>query len=339
MDKLEKDQIKIKNVNRLVRDQMPVFAGRFFKSNKDIMAPSTLEAYARDMVIFFRYLDYTGMDSMSMTLKDLNRIDSSIIEDFLEQSRTPSGSGKERSNAALARLHGSLSSFFMYYFRNDLIDGNPVAKVITPKYKRQYNEKDVPCNDMNAKLLQFISNGTLPGPHAGAYQENTRTRDYAIMMLIIGAGIKASECVEMNIEDLDLKAKCVRIHGKRSDRTVYISHHIAVALSFYLDERLEMIPYKGSDTALFLSLQGKRLCLRAVEKMIKKYTTALFGEDSDRKLTSHDFVMSFRNNIFDNCHSRKAFASIANYDECDAFNIYKGYVEEYERYKARDFKS
>ncbi len=339
MDKLQKDKVRIAKMKSLVRDQMPGFADRFFNANIGVKKPSTLEAYARDMVLFFRYLDSIGIDSMSMTMKDLNRINSSIVEDFLEQSRNDYEGGKEKSDAAIARLHGSLSSFFMYYYRNNFIDSNPVIKVITPQYRRQYLIKEAPSNDLNTKLLDFVSSGQLPGSHAAAYQENTRSRDRAILMLIIGAGIKASECVEINIEDVDIENKFVTIHKNNSDRIVYISDQIAVAISSYLKERLETIPYKGSDTALFLSLQGKRLCLRAVEKMIKKYTTALFGDSADAKITSVDLVMSFRNNIFDSCSSRKSFATISSYHQDDAFDIYKGYIEEYERYKARDFKS
>ena len=278
MDKLQKDKVRIAKMKSLVRDQMPGFADRFFNANIGVKKPSTLEAYARDMVLFFRYLDSIGIDSMSMTMKDLNRINSSIVEDFLEQSRNDYEKGKEKSDAAIARLHGSLSSFFMYYYRNDFIDSNPVIKVITPQYRRQYLIKEAPSNDLNTKLLDFVSSGQLPGSHAAAYQENTRSRDRAI-------------------------------------------------------------PYKGSDTALFLSLPGKRLCLRAVEKMIKKYTTALLGDSADTKITSVDLVMSFRNNMFDNCPSRKGFAAISGYRQNDAFDIYKGYIEEYERYKAKDFKS
>jgi len=98
---------------------MPGFAKRYFNDMMSEKTPSTLEAYAKDLVIFFRYLDAIGMDSMSMTLKDLNHINSSVIEDFypyiLQEWTAPTRCASLRAEYYLL----SLSVSYSYYsFKN-----------------------------------------------------------------------------------------------------------------------------------------------------------------------------------------------------------------------------
>jgi len=340
MDKLQADKRRIERVKYQMQNCMPEFARRFFRDNIGVMAASSMEGYANDLVAFFGYLDSIGKDSMSMTLFDLNHISSSLIEDFLDYSSTRivKGEVKKRSGAAIARRYSVLSSFFEYYYRKGLITSNPVTKLSRPSENRKYYAvKNAPGIDITARLLEFVATGTLPGKHAAALQWQTRTRDTAILMLIIGAGLKPSEIIEINIDDIDLKKNSILVHG-RTIRTVFISEPIAKAVSAYMSERLSVISFKGSDNAMFLSVKGTRLSVRSLQYMVQKYTTALLGNEAEKIYTAHDYVKSFRNNIFDNCPSRTGYSRITGTTEDYDFRLYKGYIEEYERYKARDFK-
>ncbi|WP_139225843.1 hypothetical protein [Oribacterium sp. WCC10] len=96
-----------------------------------------------DLTSFFEYLKYREPDSFDvarMTLLDLNELTSSVIEDYLDYSReyTDKGVIKTRSEAAIKRRYSSLSSFFNYYYKLDMIDRNPVSKVTPPRIKKQY---------------------------------------------------------------------------------------------------------------------------------------------------------------------------------------------------------
>lgn len=90
---------------------------------------------------------------------------------------------------------------------------------------------------------------------------------------------------------------------------------------------------------MFLSVKGTRLSVRSLQYMVQKYTTALLGNEAEKIYTAHDYVQSFRNNIFDNCPSRTGYSRITGTTEDYDFRLYKGYIEEYERYKARDFNN
>ena len=131
-----------------------------------------------------------------MNLEDLNGVTSQIIENYMEHIRTYSqnGSRKETSVAGLHRKYASLSAFFNYYYKLGLIDSNPVHRVAAPKPPRHTTE--MPTNEINYEMLDFVANGDLDG-RAAAFKKHTAERDLAIVMLIIRAGIKVSDLVKL----------------------------------------------------------------------------------------------------------------------------------------------
>ena len=152
----------------IVRDKLPKFATRYFKANMETKSIQSLYGYALDLTSFFEYLKYREPDSFDvarMTLLDLNDLTPSVIEDYLDYSReyTDKGVTKTRSEAAIKRRYSSLSSFFNYYYKLDMIDRNPVSKVTPPRIKKQYQitpsvkanrrfmESPIPCLPIHLK--------------------------------------------------------------------------------------------------------------------------------------------------------------------------------------------
>ncbi|WP_168171757.1 tyrosine-type recombinase/integrase [Oribacterium sp. C9] len=305
----------------------------------DVKSPQSLYGYALDLTTFFEYLKYREPDSFDvakMTLSDLNKLTPSIIEDYLDYSReyTDKGETKIRSDAAIKRRYSSLSSFLAYYYKMDMIDRNPAAKVNPPKIRNQV--QITPSVKTNRNIIDFISNGILEGRRA-VFQEKTCLRDTAIVTLIASTGIKVSELVNMNIEDVDLEEHCISIYGRRNQkRSIYISDPTAVAISRYLAIRLEILPVHGHDEALFLSLQAKRLSVRAVEYMVKKYTEAFF--DGADHLTPETIHQSFRNSIFMQSMNLPFTADICGLDRNTLLQYYRPYIDDYESRKGQEFK-
>lgn len=90
--------------------------------------------------------------------------------------------------------------------------------------------------------------------------------------LLLGTGIRVSECVGLDINDVDFKNGGIHIHRKGGKEvTVYFGSEVENALQDYLDERFGIIPEEGSEQALFLSMQRKRMNVRSVENLVKKY--------------------------------------------------------------------
>ena len=208
-------------------------------------SPQSLYGYALNLTSFFEYLKYREPDSFDvarMTLLDLNELTSSIIEDYLDYSReyTDKGQIKVRSDAAIKRRFFALSSFLDYYYKKDMIDRNPASKVTPPRVDINRPVPITTTVNTNRNIIDFISNGTLEGRRA-AFQEKTCLRDAAIFTLIASTGIKVSELVNMNIEDVNLDEHYISINGRRNQkRLIYISDLTAVTISRYLATRLEI---------------------------------------------------------------------------------------------------
>ena len=328
MNRTQNDIQTIKKVNAIVREKLPEFASRYFHHNLDIKTPLTLYGYALDLAAFFKFLESISFPIDQMTIRDLGKITPQIIEDYLEYSRvyTVNGVTKERSLCAISRRYSTLSSFFTYFYRLDLIDRNPVNKVAPPGHTKK--PASIPANEAVFEMLDFVMNGTLGG-RKDKFHSHTKERDIAIVLLIMGAGIKASEAVELDIDDLHLDDGFIAVRSRKSVRTVFISDTVSEAVSKYLAKRLEIIPVHGNEAALFLSLQCRRICVRAVEKMIKEYSSAMFcGKDH---LTPAALRQSFRNNLFYQAISMTSNAC-GNHRDTEWLR-YRPVIEQYEHQK------
>jgi site-specific recombinase XerD len=323
----------------IVRNKLPKFASRYFKTNMETKSPQSLYGYALDLTSFFEYLKYREpdlFDVTGMTLLDLNELTSSDIEDYLDYSReyTDKGVTKTRSEAAIKRRYSSLSSFFNYYYKLDMIDKNPVSKVTPPRIKKQY--QITPSVKANRNIIDFIYNGKLEG-RPGEFQGITNLRDAAIVTLIASTGIKVSELVNMNIEDVHLDEHYISIYGRgNKKRIIYISDPTAVAIGRYLDTRLEMIAEHGHDEALFLSLRATRLTVRAIEYMIKKYSQAVMNGDGH--LTPEALHQSFRNSIFGQSMNLPFTSDVCGLARDSILQYYRPYIDDYESRKGQEFK-
>ena len=221
MDKSKTDINMLQKVNMIVSEKLPGFASRYFSNNMDLKTPGTLYGYALDLSAFFEFLETRSISVRKMVISDMDRITPSMIEDFLEYSKKYMVQGKvvERSDCAVRRRYSSLSSFFQYFYDLDMIDRNPASKVKPPAFLR--NKTKASTNTLNKDLLDFITCETMDG-RAGAVQYTHRSRDVAIIALLMGAGLKASECVKLDLMDLHLAENYLIIRRKKALRKIFI---------------------------------------------------------------------------------------------------------------------
>ena len=337
MNRSQDDINVIKKVNMIVQERLPKFASRYFKANMEVKTPRTLYGYAVDLTSFFEYLEDTNEKSFEtarMSISDLNKVSASIIEDYLDYSRTymDNGETKMRSDSAIKRRYSSLSSFLNYYYRLDMIDSNPATKVIPPRISSQINIP--PQTNSNREVIDFIYHGSLEGKKA-VFQEKTFLRDATIVTLIASTGIKVSELVELNIEDVHLDELYIIVNARKMQRKVYISESTAQTLGRYLSERLTVIAEYKHDNALFLSLRAKRICIRSVELMIKKYSEAAF--DGKEHLTPESIHRTIRNTVFNQSKNVPVTCDICGLDSDTILQYYRPYIDDYERHKGQNF--
>jgi len=274
-DKLAAQYHKVEQMRKLLV-QLPASCYDFFISIETTTELSTRLGYAADLLLFFDYLS-SSMDHFPdspelFTEKDLQLITSRDIEYYLEflsmyerfdKIHVNGNNGKKRKLAAI-------NSFFLYLFKHELLHSNPAERIDSPKI----HEKPITrlTLDEVQTLLGVVESGYGLTQRQLSYSKNTRERDMAIMVLMLGTGIRISECVGIDISDIDFEAMQFSVRRKGGDIAVlYMSQEVADALKKYRDIRKNLVPASGHENAFFLSTQRKRITPRAVQLMVKKY--------------------------------------------------------------------
>ena len=288
------EQTDIKNTIRLreILKTMPPFCKDYFRAIEPTTSTKTRISYAYDIRLFFRYLlsenpafkNYT-MQDLKVTL--LDQLDVVDIEEYQEYLRVYESSDNElhtNKERGLKRKMSALRSFYLYFYKRQLITQNPTLLINMPKlHDKAIVRLD---QDETAALLEYMEHcGDELTGQKKRYYEKTKLRDIAIVTLLLGTGIRVSECVGLDILDVDFKNNGIRIIRKGgNEMVVYFGSDVEQALRTYLEERKNAVTLHGHEQALFLSTQHKRIGIQAVENMVKKYTSGIIAT---KKITPH----------------------------------------------------
>lgn len=274
------ENVNIKNELHLreLIASLPPFCKHFFIGIEPTTSSRTRIAYAYDLACFFDYLHENNpickkhkITEIPLSILDcLSPLD---IEEYLFYLKYYEKDGVAHTNdeRGLKRKLASLRTFYNYFFKNELIDTNPAIKVNMPKI----HDKTIVRLDVDevAQLLDEVESGESLTTRQQKYHERTKKRDLALLTLLLGTGIRVSECVGLDLDDIDFKNNGIKVHRKGgAEVVVYFSDEVMKALVDYLEERHTMTPAEGHTNALFLSLQNRRITVRAVENLVKKYS-------------------------------------------------------------------
>lgn len=269
----KRNQIKLRELQK----ELPDFCKEFFLGIEQQTQSRTRIAYAYDLGIFFHFLHQNNSYCAKMEIKDfpitlLDKITPTDIEEYLSYLQFYTKDGKEYTNdeRGLVRKLASLKSFYNYFFRKERIEKNPAALVKLPKrHDKAITRFDV---DEVARFLDQVEGGDKLTKGQLKYHEKNKIRDLAIMTLLLGTGIRVSELVGLNIQDVDFQNNGIKVFRKGgTESIVYFGDEVETALKNYMQERNATEAYTGNEQALFLSLQKKRLNVRSVENLVKKY--------------------------------------------------------------------
>jgi len=286
---------------RAVLDTLPPFCKQFFRGIEEYTSARTRLAYAYDIRVFFEYLHENNpilkkQEIVDFPITVLDQVCRDDIIEYLEHVTLYEKDGKEITNEerGKARKLASLRSFYNYYFTNELIEKNPAALVPLPKRP----EKEIIRLEPNevAMLLDQVEDGSKLTDKEREYHKKTKLRDVALMTLLLGTGIRVSECVGLDLNDIDFDANGIKIRRKCGfEAVVYFGYEVEEALLDYLEQREHMIPAEGHEEALFLSLQNKRLSVRSVEKLVKKYASRV---TTLKKITPHKLRSTYGTSLY-----------------------------------------
>ena len=286
---------------REIRKNLPAFCGEFFRGIEQYTTPLTRLGYARDIKIFFEFLvseteEFYQKNIMELDISDLNKITSTHLEMFMEYISLYRVNGKTIKNGERSRCRklSSIRALLKYFYKKDKLESNVASKVDTPKV----HEKEIIRLDIDEveKVLDLAETGNDMTQMQKGFHKHTQARDYAMLSLFLGTGIRISECVGLNLDDFDFKQNAFKVTRKGGNRVIlYFNDEVSDALQNYILQRKQIKAQPGSENALFLSLQNKRMCVRAVEKLVKKYAKII---NPLKKITPHKLRSTFGTNLY-----------------------------------------
>ena len=204
---------------------LPPFARDFFRSVETTTSPLTRLNYAYDLRLFFQYLSaevakFSDKSPTDFIAEDLKQIDLTDLEVYVEYLGLYFKEEKEITNAerGKARKIASLRSFFKYYYKRGILDKNVCALIDMPKI----HEKTITRLEPNevADLLDLIENGEGLTETQKRYHEKTKKRDFALIVFLLSTGIRVSELVGLNIQDIDFNSQSFKVTRKGGNMAI-----------------------------------------------------------------------------------------------------------------------
>lgn len=261
------------------------------------MSQHTLRAYKIDIRQFLSFMKSENCPRF----EDVNHL---FLRKFLAFLRT-----RGYSKRTIARKLASLRSFYKFLCQREIVEHNPAKAVRTPRH-----EKKLP-HFLNINEIESLLNtpeGKTP----------SELRDKAILETLYSSGIRVSELVGLNNEDVDLAARVIKVRGKgKKERLAPIGSFAINAIQLYINARtqLKQSALGGQNNALFLNKYGGRLTTRSIARILEKYLK-IAGLHQDA--SPHSLRHSFATHLLDKGADLRAVQELLGHAHLSTTQIY-----------------
>ncbi len=264
----------------------------FLEAEKNASA-YTVRNYTNDLMEFFGFVRDKGIES----LRDVNK---QTLRDYMAYLMAQ---GKAKSS--IARKLSAIRSFYRYLMREEMIAASPAATTVSPKLDRRL--PSFLTVEEAKRLVESPDLSKAPGQ-----------RDRALLELLYASGLRVSELVNINVEEVNLATNEIRVWGKGSkERVVLIGTPAARALTSYIDKgRRELLGGKKNN-ALFLNRYGERLPARRVQKILQKY-----ARNINKKVHPHVLRHTFATHLLDGGADLKVVQELLGHADLQSTQIY-----------------
>ncbi len=256
-------------------------------------SPYTVRNYTNDLMEFFNFVMSKGIDSFNKVNKETLR---SYLSHLMEQ-------GKAKSS--IARRLSAIRSFYRFLMREELVTVSPAATTASPRLDRR-----LPSFLTVEEAKRLVESPDLSKPQG--------QRDRALLELLYASGMRVSELVNINMEQVNLATNEIRVWGKGAkERVVLIGAPAAWALSVYMSQgRHELLGGKKNN-ALFVNRYGGRLPARTVQKLLEKYAGTI-----SKKVHPHMLRHTFATHLLDGGADLKVVQELLGHADLSSTQIY-----------------
>ena len=259
------------------------------------LASNTLESYSRDLKQYYGFL--SGDSSLSLE----NASQSTIVAYLMDLRK------QGKATATIARRLAALKAFYQFLVKENYVESDPTGELSSPKLERKL-PKVLTVEEVERLLAQ------------PDFSTPAGKRDKAMLELLYATGIRVSELVNLNVQDVDLQEGFVRCLGKGSkERVVPIGEMAIIALRSYLENARSKLIADPKEKALFVNHHGRRLTRQGFWKIVKKYSQQALIR---KEITPHTLRHSFATHLLENGADIRAVQEMLGHADISTTQIY-----------------
>ena len=299
----DKKNVEIRQKANEIIDELPDYVNEYFMAREISLSAMSIYSYAGQLRTFFEFLSssnsyFKAKSIKEISFEDLDNLNDADVTEFLHHLRNypeKDANGNVTyitcSDRTISHYMVALNTFWKYLVAHGMVKTNPIAMLS----RKRLNKKEVIYLNKEEKeeFLEAVEEGTGLTKRQAKYHEKNSIRDKAIMLTFLSTGIRVSELVGMDLKDISFKKHSINVFrkGGNFDR-VYFSDTAEAALQEYLEIREKRYSPAKDETAVFLNRDGKRISVRSVEILVKKYINASLPHEADR-ITPHKLRSTF----------------------------------------------
>ena len=264
-----------------------------FLENDKKLSENTLQSYNRDIKLYGNYLDAHNMNAIDGT--------ENSIKDYFSELKT-----EGKADSTISRNLASLRSFYQYLYKNKIVSEDPTTNIESPKITRK------PPQVLSTEQVELLLNQPKCVDLKGY-------RDKAMLELVYATGIRVTELISLDVDDLNLESSSIKCttHGK--ERIIPIGSLANNALSEYLTKARKSMLKDEQDPALFVNVNGKRLTRQGFWKIIKQYKNQA---DIDVDITPHTLRHSFAMHLLENGAELRDIQEMLGHSDISSTQVY-----------------
>lgn len=302
-----------------LKGRLPEISHDFLDDKRRSGQISSAIQYAYDLLIFFEYFGDTDLNSL--TYKDINE-----FQDYLESS-----DNHTNKDLSIKRKMAAIHGFFLYGVSHGLLTHDPVVIASTRKKPKEKSIVYMELKEVE-KLMWTVDKGDVGSDFQKKHLKNYRFRDTAILSLFLNTGIRVSELVGLNIDDLNFNMNSMTITRKGGKvQKIYFNDVASVALQDYIEFERPKYLETDDEQALFLSNRKKRVSVHAVQNIASKYATA---KVTDKHITAHKYRSTYGSNLYQTTGDIKLTADVLGHSDINTTSKYYAAQSENNRKKA-----
>ena len=264
-----------------------------YLTNQKANSVNTRESYLRDTLYFLEYLSDTGTDPL--------QADEQTVQGYVDHLHE-----LKRSPTTISRNLASVRCFYKFLIFRGLVENNPAKGIKLEKTVK--------------KLTQVLSGEEIELLLAQPdITEPKGCRDKAMLELLYATGIRASELINLNIKDLNLRSGVLYCRGSKGVRSIPVYPSAVVAVSDYIYRMRGLITGPESGNALFVNLNGGRLTRQGFWKIVKGYATEA---GITKEITPHTLRHSFALHLLENGASVKDIQTMMGHADISSTQVY-----------------